>query len=367
MKKILLLLLLAPIPISAQFRFGGYLEDTASFTSEADFINVLQLKTDFEYRSDTWRIFADLRLNLLYGYTDIVNLTPNNFLFATRNGRNNFAIGLEIPRLYFRGFSKIGNFIVGRSYLNFGQPQIFNPLEWDKTFSLFNPTATRSGINMFAWDLGLGSYGRIKAFVGGDDEWLSPLGGLEIIFGVPRAEIALAYQYKDKDYSVFGFNLKTDLILTFSVAYAAHVREIISGRGVEDYHELSVGVDYSFPIRTSSLLIKQIFYYNSSGATNEWERLNLSQRNIGYFGSQAYSYTELSVMVNEFISFGVNVLVNMIDGSGLVLPNGQFTLANNLVLDTILGIAFGENGSEFGASSDTALNFNIQARLRASF
>ncbi|MGL5721935.1 MAG: hypothetical protein ACRCY4_06020 [Brevinema sp.] len=367
MKRLLLLLFLFPLPLSAQFRFGGYFEDTASFTTDVDFINSIQLKTDLEYRAETWRIFGDIRLNLFYGYTDIVSLSPNNFLFTTQNGKNNFAIGLEVPRLYFRGFSKAGNFIVGRSYLNFGQPQIFNPLEWNKTFSLFDPTATRPGINMFAWDLGLGSYGRIKAFVGGDDNWLTPLGGVEIIFGAPRLEMGLAYQYKDKDYSVFGLNLKADIVLTFSLTYAAHVREIISGKGLEDYHEVSVGVDYSFPIHTSSLLIKQIFYYNSSGATSEAERLMPLQQNIGYFSSSAYSYTELTVTINEFISFGANVLVNMIDGSGVVLPNGTFTLANNLVLDMILGIAFGARNTELGPSSEQIPNVNIQARLRASF
>lgn len=371
MKKLGLAFLFFPALLFGQFRFGGWFRNDAIYTGGANnfdnqFTDLGQLKFNLDYRDAQWRILGDLRLDVFYGYNAAVKQNPNAFLYQRQNNNNNFALGIEVPRLYFRGSTdKAGSFTLGRSYLNFGQNQLFNALEWHKNFSLTDPSATKPGVNMLSWDMGMGAYSRIKAFIGGDDTWAYPLAGIEIVTGLPRFEIGFAYQYKGEDRSVLGLSFKADLVLTFFGTYAAHLNKVLHGSQFTHFHDLSLGFDYSFPLNTSSLVITQIFYYNSAGASS-LEELFSSPGGDYYFRSQGYSHTTLMFNINEFISIGAGVMVSLMDGSGAVLPTGKFTLANNLVLDAVLGIFFGKKNSEF-APSRLIPNASAMLRLTASF
>lgn len=370
MKKTALLLSLLPVSLFSQFRAGGAFENKILYADGADydavFANNSQVRLNLEYKDTSWRIFSDLRFNLFYGYDAVISYNPNAFLYSTQNGKNNFALSIEAPRLYLKASSKAGNFTVGRSYLNFGQPQLFNALEWHKNFNLTDPNAIKPGINMIAWDIGLGSYGKMKAFIGGDDTWDYPLGGVEIIFGGPSFEMGVAYQYKGDDRNVIGLNFKADLILTFFGTYAAHLNQVTSGKGFQQFHDFSLGFDYSFLLNTSTMVITQIFYYNSSGAGDKLY-YSANPRADYYFMARSYSHSTLSFSINEFISFGASVMVNMVDGSGAVLPTGTFTLVNNLVFEATMGIFFGGKGTEFGPNENVIPNVNALIKLIASF
>ncbi|MGL4560858.1 MAG: hypothetical protein ACRCV0_01030 [Brevinema sp.] len=354
----------------ADFKVGGEFEDRFSIAGGEDYstelFNKTSLKFILNYNDTSWRFFSDIRLDLLYGYNRLVTSQPHNYLYTIQKGKNELAIGLDVVRLFIKAQTSVGIFTIGRSYLNFGQPNLFNTLEWSKRFSLFDPFETKPGINMLSWDIGIGSYGKIKLFVGGTDSWDTPVAGGEVIFGASGFEFGTTYQYKGFDQNILGAFFKLDFYLGFFGTYAAHLNDITSGKQFHSSHEFSLGFDYSFVLGLTTLLLQQTFYYNSMGASSVEDLLTTDFGDY-YFRGKSYSYSSLQLTVNQFVTLGTDVLVNMVDASGVVLPKGSFTLANNLTLDIVLGVFFGASATEFAPQPNLIPNVNTQVTLKASF
>ena len=366
-----LLIILFSTPLSyAKLSLGGALENRSTMmagNSPFEFQNFSRLKIDLNYKEKNWRIYSDIRLGLMYGENDFgggVNDPTANIPIA-----KNTDVILDIPRLYMKIKSNVGTFTIGKTYLTFGQPELFNVLEWYKNFSLLDPTETKPGVNLISWDLGIGSYGKIGMFLGGDDEWEDVLGGVEFIFGRDSFEAGLVYQYKGDNQNVVGGFFKADVVVALLGSYAYHANDILTesgSRGYNDYHEATVGVDYSFLIGSRTLVVKQTFYFNSIGARDKKELLTTTLGDY-YFRGGGYSYTSFMFTIDQFIQVGLDVIVNVFDGSGSVLPRGIFQVANNLMLDISMGSYFGSKGSEFAPSNKGGYNFSLFVKLEASF
>jgi len=352
------------------FSVGGAYENQSTLlvgNDPVDFMNTSLFKLDFNYRDEGWRIYSDMRLGMSYGVGDLISMTPNNYLYTTDfNGNNEFGISFSVPRLYLKAQSLIGTFTIGRNYLTFGQAGMFNTLEWYKNFSLIDPLATKPAINMVSLDIPITAYGKAKVFVGGDDKWDTILGGTEIIFGGQGYEMGVVYQYKGHNTNVIGAFFKADVFVSIFGSYAAHLNNVTLDNDFTHSHEASLGVDYSFPISYYTLLVQQVFYYNSLGATNESELIDMP---IGdyYYRSYMYSYTSFMFTFDEFTSFGVDLLISMSDGSGVVLPKVLLSVANNLTLDIAMAIFFGEDGTEFSYLNDGTPNVSCLVKVIASF
>lgn len=372
MKLIAILILLFSLNtlLFAKFGVGGAYENHSTLIAgnePTDFINTSLFKLDFNYRDEKWRIYSDMRLGMSYGVSDLISTAPNNYLYTTDfNGDSEFGISFSVPRLYLKAQSPIGTFTIGRNYLVFGQPNMFNTLEWNKNFSLIDPLATKPAINMVSLDIPINAYGKAKVFVGGDDKWDSVLGGSEIIFGGRGYEMGVVYQYKGQNTNVVGGFFKADIFVSVFGSYAAHLNNVTLDNNFTHSHEASLGVDYSFPISYYTLFVQQVFYYNSLGATSKSELINVPFGDY-YFRSYIYSYTSLLLTLDEFTSFGVDVLISMSDGSGVVLPKVLLSVANNLTLDIAMSIFFGEEDAEFSYLNDGVPNVSCLVKLIASF
>lgn len=354
----------------AQFSIGGAYENQSTIIAgnePFDFMNTSLLKVNFNYKDDGWRIYSDIRLGLSYGVGDLISMSPNNYLYTTDfDGESEFGISFNIPRLYFKINSPIGTFTLGRSYLTFGQAGMFSTLEWYKNFSLTDPLATKPGINMFSLDIPIDAYGKAKIFAGGDDNWDTPLAGAEIIFGGSGFEMGATYQYKGHNTNVLGAFFKADVFLSLFGSYAAHLNNVVTDEDFTHSHEASIGIDYSFPISFYTLLVQQIFYYNSLGATDKSELIDIPYGDY-YFKSYMYSYTSFMFTLDQFTSFGTDVIVSIADGSGAVIPKVLLSVANNLTLDIAMSIYFGEEGAEFSYLNDYIPNISGLVKLIANF
>jgi len=353
----------------AKFNIGGSYENHSIFdagNNPSNYLNNSQLKIELNYKDLDWRLYSDIRLGLLYGASDLISASNNLIYTGDTNKDNRFGITLEIPRMYLKLNTAIGNITIGRSYVTFGQPYIFNALEWDKNFSLVDPLATKAGVNLVSLDVGIGSYGKANIFVGGNDEWDTVLGGAELILGLDSFEMGLVYQYKGYNDNVVGAFFKADILIGLFGSYAAHLNDIFSGADFNSSQEFSIGADYSFPIGVTTLLIQQIFYFNSSGATTV-DELQFTTFGDYYYRGQTYSYTSFKLTIDQFTTVGTDVIVNIHDSSGAVLPRFLFTLTNNLTLDIAMAIFWGDTGSEFAPSNKGMPNISILAKLIASF
>ncbi|MGL4394710.1 MAG: hypothetical protein ACRCS8_05750 [Brevinema sp.] len=371
MKYVYLILLsaLSVLPTYAQVKFLGEFRSDLVVAggngTDPEVQNKSSLIMNVNYKSEDWSFFSDLRVNLWYGYGDNTLLQPNGFLFLeNQSGKHLTALDLDLNRLFVKAYAGTSIFTIGRSYVTFGQTVLFNTLEWSKNFSLFDIDAPKPALNMLNWDIGIGSYGKFSAMVAGDDAWEDILGATSLILGIPGFEFGFVYQYKGLDKSILGTYFKADIFITVFGSYAAHLNNVLDGNFQSD-HEFSIGADYSFPIGLSRMLLQQIFYIHALGEKGSAELL-LKEFGDFYFRGFAYSYSSISVQIDQFSNVGVDVLANMLDGSGMVLPKSSFTLLDGLTLDMMLGINFGKRGTEFGYNpGQPALAF--LTRLSAKF
>lgn len=372
MQIILILIILIGVPAWGQFNVNGYYESQSILNGGKDdntqFYNQNILKINLEYKDTHWRFLSDLRLGLFYGADNFFNPTIGSYIYLMNQtvNKNQLVLGIAVPRMYIRLYSPAGDFVIGRSYLNFGQNYFFNPLEWYKSFSLLDPTATKAGVNMLSWEIGLGSYGKAKAFIGSDDKWDSPLAGLEFIFGATGFEAGTVYQYKGNNHNVLGAFFKADLGISLFGTYAAHLNDITTGKGAKFSHEFNIGADYSFPLGLTTLLVQQIFYFNSLGADTISELLTKSFGDY-YFRGKSYSYTSLQLTIDQFSSVQTDVIVNIFDASGVVVPSFMVNILNNLVLNFAMTISWGKKESEFSPKNTSVPDVSSLLKLQASF
>ncbi len=352
--------------LSAQVTLNGSIENTSTLVAGSgptDFNNASQLKLLLNYNNDgVWRFFSDIRISAFYGYDGILG---SGFSVVDKNG--NYALGLDISRLYVKANFNSASFTLGRDYLSFGTPFLFNTLEWHKNFSLLDPTQAKPAINLVSLTLPVGSYGKFQSFLGGDNSWDDVLSGSELVLGTSGFEGGLVYQYKGDNENVIGAFFKADIFISIGGSYSFHLNNALVNTEKKDYsHEAAVFLDYSFPIGYSSLVVNQSFYYNSLGASSV-EDLATTSYGDYFFRSMLYSYSSLSLALDEFTAIGIDVLVSMIDASGSVIPKVQYTLLDNMIIELASGIYFGKENTEFSPKQPFIPNASVSLALKAKF
>ncbi len=353
MKKCVVILLsfFFVINLFAEVKFNGSFENIGGLSivdNDVDFTNIAQLRMKLQYKADGWRMYSDIKLSAYSGFSDVVDVFPDAFIFQSIPGeKSNFALGLDLSRLYIRAALGNASITLGRDYISFGTPFVFNVLEWYKNSSLLDQTALKPAINLFSCTMPIGSFGKFKAFIGGDNKWETPLVGSEIILGASGVEGGITYQYKDWYTHVLGGFLKVDIGVSLFVSYAAHIQNaLIDSYKFNQYHEASFGIDYSFPFNFSSLLVSQSFYFNSNGASSK-DAIRVTPIGDYFYTAMWYSYTSLGLSIDEFTSCGIDVLLNLVDFSGSVIPTFSIIILDGLDLNIGLGINFGKTGTEF--------------------
>jgi hypothetical protein len=88
------------------------------------------------------------------------------------------------------------------------------------------------------------------------------------------------------------------------------------------------------------------YYYDEHGA----EKINdytLVSTDDKYFTAKHYIYGNILYRYDEFLSFQLNAFVNLVDGSGLLIPAVKYTLADGLDLTGMAAITLGQDTQEF--------------------
>ncbi len=325
------------VGLFADVKFNGSFENITGVSyvenENIDATNIAQLRMKLQYKADAWRMYSDFKVSTYSGFTTIQ--TPQ----------------INLDRLFIKATLGSVNFTLGRDYLSFGTPFIFNTLEWHKNFSLLDPTVLKPAINLVSATIPVGTFGKFKTFVGGDDDLDVPLVGSELVLGASGIEGGITYQHKDWNTHVVGGFLKVDLGATFVASYSAHLQNVIfESEKFAQYHEVGVGIDYSIPVNFSSILLSQSFYLNNKDANAQW-----------------YSYSSGALTIDEFTSCGVDVLLNMVDFSGSVIPQISMIVLDGIDLNIGAGINFGEEKSEFFMDKSISPRVTGMIKVTATF
>jgi len=302
--------------------------------NDPDFNDILEGKLVLEARDgrDRWMFYSDARVYYYYGRV------------AEEAGYNE----VILMRSFIRYFSTAGDFTVGKTYINLGNPGVFNIFEFDKSLRLNDLSYDREGILAAEYVCYCGSSFEAKVYGGtyhrDRDEYsaASHCAGFSLRGNTGLFDFGLAGNRLDSNRNLAGLFFKGDAGVGLNGSWALHFDD--SGR--KAFHEAGAGIDYSFV--EGRLVTSLQLYYNESGAGKTGVH-DISPDY--YFSSQYYAYMNMTGKIDEFLSLKADLFANMVDGSLLFIPGSRFVVADGLALEIQVFVPTGKGDAEF--SQDT--------------
>jgi hypothetical protein len=348
----------ADIDITGALRNDAFL---TKYKDDSEYGDILEAKIILQKKTDKWNLYIDGRAYLYYGYITEVLGTSD----------------AKLMRGFIRYFTEMGDFTLGKTYINFGNPGIFNPFELDKSVNLSDLSYTKEGIIALEYVFPLGELSGVKAYAGHDSRISNYTTGLSLYsnagnfdFGVvanrkgPKKITAenedLANQTQENDdvgKNSGGFYLKGDLGVGVQGAYCYHIDDRKDG-----FSEANLGIDYSF--LDGHLILNAILYYNQSGADNT-EEYQLTAEGDTYFLAKYYVYGNIIYIFDEFLSADIGCFANLNDKSTIVIPKLIIVIANGLTMTLQGAYITGTGNQEF--SQDLLGQYSILLRVEAKF
>lgn len=323
-------------------------------TNAYSFNNILENKLTFSRRTDDWRFYSDLRIDLLYG--DIARQNIRFALSPTVIINTNIMINYNVSlmRMFLRYNSSVGDFTLGKTYVNFGSPGVFNPFEVSKSVNFNDLKADKEGIFALLYDLAFNELSGGKMYLSPSSDLTNGAAGLSIYGNIAGFDAGLVYNRKAINTNLAGLYVKGDLEVGVNASWAFHFDDYYTNC----YQEASAGIDYSF--FDGKLVTALSVYFDERGAnnTNDYKILGSFDR---YFNAMYYVYGNAMYSVDEFLSLQFNVFCNLVDGSGLLMPMASYALADGLNLSLQAGFITGVESQEF--SRDKLGEYSVLIRL----
>lgn len=342
---------------ASQVLISGAIRNDAAYTYFDDehhedrrFDDILENKLILRYRGDGWKFHGDGRLYLYYG--------------DTREKKDEYEA--KIMRSFIRYSPSIGDFTLGKTYINLGNPGIFNLFEIQKQVNLSDLSYDKEGLLAVEFVLPVGDLSGIKVYGGnyesedqmnrGDSNKRNYAGGMSAWTNALNFDAGIVGNRLREDSNIGGLYLKGDLILGVQGAYAFHFNDEFE----KSYREANFGLDYSF--FDAHLIISSIFYYNQNGA-KKIEEYSFSPD--GYFFAKYYIFSNIIIIYDEFLSFEAGSFVNLIDNSAVIYPSVEYLIADGLSITAAVYFFTGKNNMEF--SRDTSGLTSGLLRVEAKF
>ncbi|MBN2040911.1 MAG: hypothetical protein JW864_12780 [Spirochaetes bacterium] len=356
-KHIIIIVFIFGFQINAfsQVLISGAIRNDAAYTWFEDehkdsrrFDDILENKLILRYRGDGWKFYGDGRLYLYYA--------------DTRDYKDEYEA--KIMRSFIRYNPSIGDFTLGKTYINFGNSGIFNPFEIQKNVILSDLSNDKEGLLAVEFILPVGDLSGIKLYSGtyeneanaSSTEERCYAGGASIWTNALNFDAGIVGNRLRENSNIAGIYLKGDVILGVQAAYAFHYNDEID----KPHREANLGFDYSF--FDAHLIISSIFYYNQNGAKKIEDYIYSAD---GYFFAKYYIFSSIKIIYDEFLNFQAGSFSNLIDNSSVIYPSVEYLLADGLSITAAVYFFTGKKNMEF--SIDTAGFLSSLLRVEAKF
>lgn len=354
----------------AELKISGSMRNDAivSFMTNREVYNdILETKFIIQRKADDWKFYSDIRLKLLFGQSaNMIENAAETFAYYLGSVEPNLAAlsgsmfptyFVTVPRTFIKFYTGIGDFSLGKTYVNFGNIGVFNPLEMNKSVTFTDLNYEKEGILGVEYDFMIGALSGGRIYVSPDDPLSNTGVGMSVYGNVGSFDIGLVLNRKQYNANIIGAYFKGDLIVGVHGGYAFHINDW----GEDRFNEANLGIDYSF--FKGKLIPSLTFYYCEAGAESVDDYVAVSDEDR-YFQAKYYLYGNLTYAHDEFFSAGVDCFVNLIDSSGMVMPNVGYLLFDGLKF-TLLGMYLWKDGDvEF--SSDLNGEVSVVLRCEAS-
>lgn len=270
---------------------------------------------------------------------------------------------LSVDRLYLDLYTGAADVRVGRQALNWGSAQFFNPTDPFPEVLLAEPWRPRRGVNAVRASVPFGEQHDVTAVVAGNDAFTELRAAGRLRLNWLGTDFALVGAYRgDADNGLVGIDIRGTLELGYWLEAAYLI-------GANPHEELSVGVDYSFPVLERAVLFVQ-YYRNGAGSTDPSPLSRASELGVGIGALTCAAMTPLSattrtpdpfapfVLGRDYLIAGANLVIwpelsgslallqNLNDGSGLVVPTVTYNALDwlDVALSAQLPYALGRGG-----------------------
>lgn len=305
------------------------------------FANNLEARLILEHKRNDWDFYADGRFYFYQGE------------FQTLYGTSRAVL----MRAYMRYFSPIGDFTLGKTYVNFGNSGLFNPFEIDKSIQLADLQYAREGIYALEYYLPWQDLSGLKVYGGFTDAFnYNPMWGVAPGFHLGTFDLGAVWNHSDINKNITGLFFKGDLILGVQGSWGVHLDDKLQ----YDHSEASAGLDYSF--FEGKVITTLLFYYNEMGATD----VKKYQVSAGsYLLARYYLFFSLVWTIDEFWSIQANAFMNLIDQSMIILPVISVVVANGLTLVLQMNIPTASGNEEFSRkkSGDIGAMLRVEGKF----
>ena len=341
-----IIIALTAIDAFADVKLGGSIKnDSIGTYIKNDFLynDILEGKIIFigRNKSKDWKFYADARASLYFG--PIVRQVDY--------------YDVRLMRAFMRYFSPIGDFTLGKTYINFGNMGLFNVFEFDKSVNINDLTYDKDGILaleyiFYASDNFEGKiYGGMHHITLTDYVSPSYSAGLCLTGHVGTFDLGFVANRLDTDRNLMGIFFKGDAEIGIQGAYAFHFNNKFN----KYFNEVNFGIDYSF--LDGHLIFNIMFYFNEEGATESG--LYPTSRDY-FFRARYYLYANITGVIDEFLSTQIDCFANAVDGSLLLMPSLNWTIINGLSMAFIFPIPIGRGDQEFSYDTSGYISFIIR-------
>ena len=396
MKKCILIIGLAIVPLSAQVDWFGYLEselDHYSFGDENYNFGYLKTRLDMETRPATSvLVAANINIQQYVGRREwnLLDFLPKEIwqpiyqpdylpdsLWKTELP---FVYNdtLYLDNAYLRASFNNLDMTLGKQPLSLGTGYAWNPVDVFNQKDPVDPTYDNTGIQSLRLDAPITSRGGVSLIVTPAEDWESATKYLQIKSGLGSFDFTLNWAeysepYRWWNYVVYAGQPETT---TKYQSYGGSTVGQLLGAGIwaEAWHkqqsafdkkafwEVVVGADYTF---TNGWYILKEYFVNEQGAAEK----NLSFFDyMNYFDGgthslmQHYDFLYSLYPISDFVNLGIFVLTNLDDNSAMISPQLEWSLFENGTLSFWYSFASGKSDSEYGYQGD-----GWRLRLRTYF
>ena len=282
--------------------------------------------------------------------------------------------------------------ILGRQQISSGVGYAWNPTDIFNTKDIMDPTYEQTGVDAITVEIPVGLGGNFTGILQPKNNWDRTTKYIKYKQNVGQFDVSLSYGQKrwiyyysnsldlnNVEYEFCQYMLGTNVVgeilgigvwTEFGIydhdlkdlMYTSTGREPNAIQENKFYYEYVIGMDYTFE---NSLYFMGEYFYTDFGVEKDENNFN---HYMDYFQSNIhglnknYIFTNVMYPINGLITIGMFNIANLDDKSVAFNPQIKYLLSNNVEINFIGSIFYGDEDSEFGLQ-----NYNFRLRLNAYF
>jgi hypothetical protein len=287
--------------------------------------------------------------------------------YASPARYNEISDYLSVERLHLDFNLPALDLTLGRQAVSWGSGLNFHPTDVYAEFLITEPWRERKGVNAARATIPVGQH-QVDVIAAVDDD-LSPLWREEVAAPDASGAVKATFRALETDWSAVGYaRTDEDWFAGADLRGNLEVGWWVEGgwHGEDEGVEVVAGVDYSFDV-LQMLYVAAEYRYDGTGV--EPEDYDLTQRSgaalpldcaflpdvaPGDRSTLGIHYADAAVRLSITEDLGVTAggLVNLLDGTGLAVPDVSLNLGSRVAVHVGAQIPFGEDG-EFAPADDT--------------